>query len=141
MSKRKIDALTQVAKRGGTENERKVASAKLSQAQASAIVKASETDGANRYTSQGVITRHRGEAKAYLRGESLAHFLRHVADGKEFTNRSIPWTESFGQGDYYVILGWMLDHGVCIKNGSRYTVPSTKTVRDAWNQQVEQMKL
>lgn len=142
MSKRKVEALKAIAQRGGTDNERRIASEKLSQAKPSnGLARTDEVTGANRYTGQGVITRHRNGAKAYIRGESLAEFLNQIKDGKEFTNRTVGYSQEFGPGDFYVVLSWLLDMGVCVKAGSRYTVPNVKTVRDAWNQQVESMKL
>jgi hypothetical protein len=136
MTKRRQAALVATATRG-IGHEQQVAREKIKTT--ALAVRSEEQDDV--WTGQGVLARQRNGNKAYLRGAALKHFLSHVRDGQAFTVRSVPMSEDFGTGDFYMVLSWLLKHGLCLKNGTKYTVVNRNSVRSAWNQAVDQMKL
>src|SRR3954447_1638708 len=136
MTTRRQKALVATATRGGTAQERQTAKEKL---KTDLAVRSEEQDDV--WTGQGVLARERNGNKAYLRGTALRHFLGHVKDDVAFTARSVPMSEDFGTGDFYMVLSWLLKNDLCSKNGSKYTIPNRSFVRATWNQAVDAMKL
>ena len=136
----KAAKLARMAERGGTENERAVAKAKL-QSFASVPAKVAPEEASDIWLPMGQLIRIRGNSRTFLRQTALKHFLQHIKNKQEFNNRSIPLTDDFGTGDFYVILSWLLKCNLCIKRGSRYEIPNKATVVAMWNLSVDSMKL
>jgi hypothetical protein len=125
---------------GGTVHEREIASRKLSQLRSTLpAVRAEEVSDA--WSTCGTLVRDRNGAKAYLRETALRYFLEHVSNGCVVTNRTVPLSDEFGSGDFYVILSWLLKHDLCIKMGSRYQISSKAAIVKKWNGFVDQMKV
>lgn len=138
MSVRKQQALQQMAARGGSVNEKVVALKKLNAVPA--IFDQSE-ERADVWSADGQLTRNRGGLKSYISGVKLAHFLEFVQDGKIFTYKSIPFTETYGTGDFYTILSFGVKLGAIDKIGSTYLMKSRNTIKKAFNEHLENSKI
>lgn len=132
MAQSRQEKLAVYAARGGTENERAVAREKMGSLPAIRKEEADDT-----WTPRGEIVRDRRGAKAYLRGAALAYMLESVVEGNFFSEREMVRNENFGSGDFYVIISWMLKFDLCVKSGSRYSVPSKQNVKDKWNKSIK----
>src|SRR5438105_350323 len=90
------DKLGRMASRGGTPNEREIATRLLTE------MEPYQEERNDTWEEQGTLIRCRGGARAFLRQPALIHFLNHAKEGTPFTYKSIPYADDFGSGDFYV---------------------------------------
>jgi hypothetical protein len=141
MTNRKIEALKEMAERGGSENERLLAVEALARMGIKFEEKPKAKHSVDQWSSMGVVTHTKAGKNTYVRGASLIHLLKYVQEKRMFTYKSAPFCPEYNQGDFYAILSWMMKCGLVQKYGSRYAIPSMAKVKEMWNKEVDKMKI
>ncbi len=91
------------------------------------------------------ITRNGTPAvRTYLRSGALQYFLDQVEHQKDgWTYRTVPYSETFGSGDFNVIKTWLLYNGFVQKQrGGAYKLTVSRVaIQQAFNEYVEESKV
>lgn len=123
--------------KGGARKDNRSTDVSLMQRQITAPPESSDEIKVFEATSYITCWSKDGKYKRFLKKETLSELLSQIHDGQTFNFRmGMRTSKNLSENDYRLAMSWMRAHGLCIKDGQSYTIPSIEQVRRKYNEQL-----